>query len=338
MVKVSFILPIYNVLPYLERCVQSLLCQTYKGFEIILVDDGSPDDSGKLCDELAARDSRVRVIHQENKGLSGARNTGIDNAIGEYVIFVDSDDYWLLEDGLQTLVDNCDEQTDMVVFKGVDIWFGSRTTNTVDYNLKKIAKIPNAQELFVYLVRTQQLHLTSWLFMVRRQLLTDHQIYFPLRLIGEDFYWHFKLWEHLHTIKMLNLNLYAYCHRQGSLTTRKNVLAPYLDYDKVFYYWKERCQQGCVTSEAILGYLANVWVNRGYGFYKLRKEDEPKALEILNRHKDLLNYAITIRGKITAVLLHLCGLRATVSLLSIYWRLRCRIKGVPSGEKMLDAC
>ena len=105
--KVSFVLPVYNVMPYLERCVQSLVCQTYKDFEIILVDDGSPDDSGKLCDELATRDERIRVIHQENKGISGARNTGIDNATGEYIIFVDSDDYWLFDDGLQILVDNC---------------------------------------------------------------------------------------------------------------------------------------------------------------------------------------------------------------------------------------
>ena len=144
--KVSFVLPIYNVLPYLERCVQSLLCQTYKDFEIILVDDGSPDGCGKLCDELAARDNRIRVIHQENKGLSGARNTGIDNAKGEYIIFVDSDDYWLLDDGLQTLVDNCEPQTDMVAFKAFDVWKDERKTKTKAYNLKAIAKIQNAQE------------------------------------------------------------------------------------------------------------------------------------------------------------------------------------------------
>lgn len=336
--KVSFVLPVYNVMPYLERCVQSLLCQTYKDFEVILVDDGSPDDSGKLCDELALRDNRVRVIHQENKGLSGARNTGIDDAKGDYIIFVDSDDYWLLDDGLQTLVDNCEPKTDMVVFKGVDIWNGSRITNTIDYNLEKISRIPNAQELFAYLVRTQQLHLTSWLFMVRRQILLNNKIYFPLRLIGEDFYWHFELWEHLQTVKMLNLNLYAYCHRQGSMTTRKNVLAPYLDYDKVFYYWKARCQQGNITSGAIMGYLANVWVNRGYSFYKLKENERSKALEILSRHTDLLDHATTSRGKITAVLLRICGLKATVFLLGLYWRMRCRIKGVPSGEKMLNSC
>lgn len=325
--KISFVLPVYNVMPYLERCVMSVLNQTYKDFEIILVDDGSKDDSGKLCDELASRDERIRVIHQENKGLSGARNTGIDNATGEYIIFVDSDDYWLLDDGLQTLVDNCTPQTDMVAFKGVDVWKGGRMTHTADYNLEAITRIPDAQALFTYFVRTQQLHLTSWLFMVRRQLLLDHHVYFPLRLIGEDFYWHFLLWPHLRTVTMLNLNLYAYCHRQGSLTTRKNLLAPYLDYDKSFTYWKAQCRQDSPCAEAIMGYLANVWMNRGYRFYTLNCDEKPKALEILRKHADLLDYALTPKAKRTAKIMHFVGLRATVYLLGMYWRLRSQIKG-----------
>lgn len=314
-------------MPYLERCVESVICQTYKDFEIILVDDGSPDDSGKLCDELAARDNRIRVIHQENMGLSGARNTGIDNAIGEYVIFVDSDDYWLLNDGLQTLVDNCEPQTDMVAFKGVDIWKDDRRTKTKAYNLNDIAKIPNAQDLFAYLVRTQQMHLTSWLVMVRRQLLLDHQIYFPLRLIGEDFYWHFELWQHLRTVKMLNLYLYAYCHRQGSMTTRKNLFIPYIDYDKVFSYWKERCLQGCVNDKGILAYLANVWVNRGYHYYALKVEDKPKALKFLQKYSDLLDHASTPWTKFVAVLVSVMGVKNSTIFLGYYWRLRNIIKG-----------
>jgi glycosyltransferase involved in cell wall biosynthesis len=325
--KVSFVLPVYNVMPYLERCVQSLVCQTFKDFEIILVDDGSPDDSGKLCEELATRDERIRVIHQENKGISGARNTGIDNATGEYIIFVDSDDYWLLDDGLQALVDNCGPQTDMVAFKGVDIWKGGRMTNTVDYNLEDISRISDAQALFAYLIRTQQMHLTVWLLMVRRRLLLDHQIYFPSYPVGEDFCWHFELWQHLSSVKMLNLNLYAYCHRQGSATAHKDLLAPYIIYDKIFTYWKERCQKGCTNTESILAFLANIWINRGYQFYRLKASDRPKALEILRKHADLLEHAATPKAKRTVKILHFVGLRATVYLLGLYWRLRSRIKG-----------
>ena len=89
---ISVIIPVYNVESYLKRCVDSVRQQTYIDLEIILVDDGSTDDSGKLCDNLAAEDNRIRVIHKENGGASSARNTGIDNAKGEYIGFVDSDD------------------------------------------------------------------------------------------------------------------------------------------------------------------------------------------------------------------------------------------------------
>lgn len=89
---ISVIVPVYMVEKYLERCVESICRQTYKNIEIILVDDGSPDRSGALCEELKKRDKRIRVIHQQNKGLSGARNTGIEAACGAYYAFIDSDD------------------------------------------------------------------------------------------------------------------------------------------------------------------------------------------------------------------------------------------------------
>ena len=90
---VSVIVPVYNVAPYLEQCLDSIVNQTYRHLEIILVDDGSTDDSGAICDRYAEGDNRIRVVHLKNKGLSGARNSGLDIASGEYIIFIDSDDY-----------------------------------------------------------------------------------------------------------------------------------------------------------------------------------------------------------------------------------------------------
>ncbi len=89
---VSVVVPVYNVEPYLRRCLDSIVGQTYRNIEIILVDDGSPDACGRICEEYAANDTRIRVIHQENRGLSGARNSGMDAATGEYLMFIDSDD------------------------------------------------------------------------------------------------------------------------------------------------------------------------------------------------------------------------------------------------------
>lgn len=103
---ISIIIPVYNVKPYLKRCVDSILTQTYKDFELILVDDGSTDGCGVICDDYKKVDSRIRVIHQVNGGLSAARNTGLDSAVGEYILIVDSDDYIspiLLEKCLQAI-------------------------------------------------------------------------------------------------------------------------------------------------------------------------------------------------------------------------------------------
>lgn len=90
---ISVIIPVYKVEKFLHRCVDSVINQTYKNLEIILIDDGSPDNCGNICDEYAKKDTRIKVIHQENQGLSGARNSGLNIAKGEYIYFIDSDDY-----------------------------------------------------------------------------------------------------------------------------------------------------------------------------------------------------------------------------------------------------
>ena len=90
---ISVIVPVYKSEAFLGKCVESLLAQSFQDFELLLVDDGSPDDSGAMCDAYAAKDSRVRVIHKPNGGVSSARNAGLDAARGDYVVFVDSDDY-----------------------------------------------------------------------------------------------------------------------------------------------------------------------------------------------------------------------------------------------------
>ena len=101
---ISVIIPVYNVEKYLRRCLDSVIAQTYQNLEIICVDDGSVDESGKICDQYAVRDARIKVIHQENQGLSAARNKGLDAAEGECIAFVDSDDY-ILEDMYKKMLD-----------------------------------------------------------------------------------------------------------------------------------------------------------------------------------------------------------------------------------------
>jgi len=115
---VSVIIPVFNVEKYLSRCIDSVLAQTYKDWELLLVDDGSTDDSGRICDEYAQIDSRIRVFHKENGGVGSARNLGIDEAIGDWISFVDSDD-WVTSDYIENLIHTGHLEDDVLYSSGM---------------------------------------------------------------------------------------------------------------------------------------------------------------------------------------------------------------------------
>ena len=125
--KVSIIVPVYNIENYIRVCVESILAQTYESFELILVDDGSKDNSGILCDEYAAIDSRVKVIHKENGGVSSARNTGLQQAKGKWIMYVDGDD-WIEPDMIESLIETAKATEADLVF-GDFIKYGANAGN-----------------------------------------------------------------------------------------------------------------------------------------------------------------------------------------------------------------
>lgn len=323
--KVSVVIPVYKVKPYLERCVNSVLRQTYKDLEIILVDDGSPDDCGVLCDQLASKDSRIQVIHQQNQGLSGARNTGIRQATGEFIIFFDSDDEWLIDDGVETCVKNCDAATDLIFFKAVDIWSQDRRMNMPDYDVERISQLPSAQAVFSYLIQNQKFRAGVWQLMIRRIILVENNIFFPSGLISEDVWFDMHLWQHVKNVKILNINFYGYYHREASITTSPSIRV-YNSYDTIFDYWKKQCNHNCVNADIIRIYLAELWVSRGYKYYQIQKKDKTAVLDILKRHADLLTYAGTPKAKRTAKVVRILGVKLTLTLLGFYWRIRTLYK------------
>ena len=180
MPKVSVIIPVYNIEKYLKKCVESVEAQTYQDYKIILVDDGSTDESGKLCDALAQKNEKIIVIHQENKGLGGARNTGIQACDTDYIMFLDSDDYihpQLLEKCLDTVKNN---DCDIVLFDMINVDEKGKTgivygnqipTNKVLTKSEKclISKNPTACD---------KLYKTS--------LFKDNNIYYPEKVWYED--------------------------------------------------------------------------------------------------------------------------------------------------------
>lgn len=181
--KVSIIVPIYNTLDYLERCVNSIRKQSYKNLEIILVDDGSTDGSGQLCDMLEKQDNRIRVYHKENGGASSARNIGIRNAVGDYIGFVDSDDY-IDADMYQMMME-------LAIEKDLQIVQISREEIDEDGNkLKNICEPPEdvrfcGSETFMKELLMHQGDCSFCTKIVKRELLQKHR--FPEGELNEDF-------------------------------------------------------------------------------------------------------------------------------------------------------
>jgi glycosyltransferase involved in cell wall biosynthesis len=299
--------------------------QTYQDVEIILVDDGSSDNSGLLCNQLAEKDPRIRVIHQENQGLSGARNTGIRQAQGDFLIFMDSDDEWLLDDGLEVLSKYCDVTIDMVTFKMVHIWNQTRYERMADYDVETISHLKDAQDVFTHLVQSQQLRVSACVVLVSRKILIDNNIFFPHGLISEDVFWTLNLWQQIRNVKVVNLNFYGYHHRESSITTSPSVRVD-RSYDTIFTHWSEQCQQGCINSAAIRAFMANLWVSRGYNYHRLQTAERPEAFSILKRHAGLLHYAATPKSHRVAKMVQMLGIRNTLIVLGWYWQLRIRFK------------
>jgi glycosyltransferase involved in cell wall biosynthesis len=176
---ISVIVPVYNAEKYLHRCIDSILAQTYTDFELLLIDDGSPDNSGAICDEYAAKDSRVRVFHKENGGVSSARNLGLDNVRGEWITFVDSDDY-IHQDFLSSFSKKHDVGLVVGSFKviGDEEWGGLLEEAFYDKaglrdNIVKLALMNN--------------FLVPWGKLFRRDIISKNNITFDERLhSGED--------------------------------------------------------------------------------------------------------------------------------------------------------
>ena len=179
--KISVIVPVYKAEAYLHRCVDSILAQTFQDFEVLLIDDGSPDRSGEMCDEYARKDRRVRVFHKENGGVSSARQCGMDNAQGEYTIHADPDD-WVEPDMLEELYRKAkEEDVDMVICD-----YYTEEKRKTKYIVQKPSALNHETvlcELF------QQLHGSCWNKLVRRVCYQEYDIKFPVELsIREDLY------------------------------------------------------------------------------------------------------------------------------------------------------
>lgn len=216
---VSVIIPVYNVSNCLERCLQSVISQSHKYLEIILVDDGSTDNSGSICDDYADIDSRIIVIHQVNQGVSAARNTALGMASGEFVVFLDSDDY-LCPDSIRNRLIAVRGHDDLVMgrVRKIDEFGVCIAESRIEEHLV-ISQIAFLQELFNEEANGYQGFLVDKLF--RADIIRDHTIAFECDIkINEDRLFVFEYTLHCKQVNYISEILYFYCTRSESATAK----------------------------------------------------------------------------------------------------------------------
>ena len=186
---ISVILPVFNSIKYIERCLESILSQTYTDIELIIIDDGSSDGTSLICDKYAAKDSRIKVIHQNNKGVSEARNLGLKLSQGEYISFIDNDD-WISPDYLQSLYESInrgDYSLSMVLYKKTEHYYLSPLLK--EYFIKEISGLEIRQKLFE-IENYDEPYGFIWAKLYKREILQDLKF---KNTIGEDIEFSFQV-------------------------------------------------------------------------------------------------------------------------------------------------
>ena len=243
--KVSVIVPVYKAEKYLRKCVDSILAQTFRDFEVILVDDGSPDGSGAICDEYAKKDPRVRVFHKENGGVSSARQCGLDHARGEYTIHADPDD-WVEPNMLEELYAKAKaENADMVI---CDFYVNdSRGQRYVGQRPSALDHETVLRELF------QQLHGSCCNKLVRRACYREHKVSFPLEFsFCEDVYVNTSLLKNKIRVAYLSKAFYHYEQDVNDESiVRKNNIRSYEQDKKQLESFRELLQGVSCSGEAM---------------------------------------------------------------------------------------
>lgn len=220
MEKFSIIIPVYNVEDYLRECLDSVIGQKEQNCEILLVDDGSTDGSGNICDEYALKDSRIKVFHQENGGLGVARNTGILHATGEWILFVDSDDYWLPDtlEKVETAIAKHPEEK-LFAFRYME----DREGKIVTPPQKGFREGRDTVENFLDFLTKYEMTAgwAVWKLAVHRDLIygkDETLLFLPNVSHGEDLYWVIRLFERAGQIYYIDTCIYRYRIRGGSLS------------------------------------------------------------------------------------------------------------------------
>lgn len=293
---ISIIVPIYKVEKYLKKCIESILKQTYKNIEIILVDDGSPDNCGKICDYYKQMDKRIKVIHKNNGGLSEARNYGIREARGDYLLFVDSDDF-IAENICEILINNINKYSaDMAICNFYYVFENKKAIKNEMSSKKDVQVLEKENIIREYFLNYSVDLNVAWNKLYKKDIFKGkNAILFPVGKLHEDTYIMYKIYYNLNRLVRINKPLYYYRQRNDSIISSfsiKNV-EDIMGYIKDYYIFSKNVDEDLkqmIQIECIKQYIgcirrsmkANIFNDVKYLIYDMRNI-------IINNTKKIFN-------------------------------------------------
>lgn len=218
----SIIVPVYNVEKYLERCVKSIINQTYSNIEIILVDDGSTDHSSKMCDDFKKDDNRIKVIHKENGGLSDARNCGLNYANGDYILYVDSDDY-IDTDTCSRFAKAIEKIDNVDIITGNAILIENGKMSPMNHSNYANDNIVSSVDYLKNELKNHTMYMAAWLNLYKRDFLIKNNLYFKKGILHEDEELIPQVFLKANKISHIDFPFYFYEIREGSITQKKDL-------------------------------------------------------------------------------------------------------------------
>ena len=328
MAFLSVIIPVYNVEEYLAECIDSVLRQNLTDYEILLVDDGSPDNSGRICDEYAENYKEIKVIHKENGGSSSARNAGIESANGDYIIFMDSDDWWNNKVSVTEMLKKVksNPETEMFLFTSLDyiedIGFFKRNEHK---NIDKIS-VNSVQNYYSDLLKNGNLEVAAYNKILKREFIIDNSLFFKQGITCEDNEWMLRLLRVLKNVKVINEELYIYrSGRKGSITNMigfKNVkdlleiVASSIDFYKI--------NKNHPLKELEFCFCSYLWFSALGLCVKLSKNEKNSLKEMFFKTKVVCDYSNSPKTVICNKFYKILGFNLTAFILGKYIKIKSK--------------
>jgi len=327
MATFSIIVPVYNTETYLPQCVDSVLGQTFSDFELLLIDDESPDSSGALCDAYAATDPRVRVIHQKNGGLSNARNSGLKAASGEFILFLDSDDFWNRSDALELIHrEFTSTGADVVLLKHhkLDVETGELLTSSNVLRSESLSDRSYGKQLSVC-VSTQLYDTCAWNKSFRRSLMDRQDLFFTEGIIAEDIDWVARLSLAASRVSIVAEPVHTYRKgRPGAITTSltlQNLIDTKGSLERCIAYMvpEKRDRDFLDAYYSYVAYRYVIWMAESA---VVTDPGKRPLIHQMKQYKWLLCYHLNPKVKLAHRVFLVAGWRISAKLLGLYLKMK----------------